>query len=112
MNPHFFKTASDFREWFVTHYDKEKEVWIGIYKKNSEKKGISYEEAVEEGLCFGWIDGLTKRFDEISYMIRFTPRRPKSNWTATNIAKVERLKKEGRMHQSGIAAFERRIANI
>jgi uncharacterized protein YdeI (YjbR/CyaY-like superfamily) len=108
MKPIFFKNASDFREWLVKHHETEREVWVGLYKKKSGKEGITYEEAVEQGLCFGWIDGLTKSIDDVSYMIRFTPRRQKSNWTATNIAKVERLKKEGLMHESGITAFDRR----
>ena len=108
MKPIFFKNAPDLREWFLKHHESEKEVWVGLYKKNSGKEGITYYEAVEQGLCFGWIDGLTKSIDGVSYMIRFTPRRPKSNWTATNIAKVERLKKEGLMHPSGLAAFNRR----
>lgn len=108
MKPIFFKNTTDFREWLGENHKTEKEVWVGLYKKNSGKEGIIYEEAVLQGLCFGWIDGLTKRIDEVSYMIRFTPRRPKSNWTATNIAKVERLKKAGLMHASGLAAFDRR----
>ena len=108
MEPVFFKNSSDFRNWFQQNHEIKKEVWVGLYKKKSGKEGITYEDAVLQGLCFGWIDGLTKSIDDISYMIRFTPRRLKSNWTVTNIAKVERLKKEGLMYPSGLAAFERR----
>lgn len=109
MNPIFFKNASEFRSWFAEYHENEKEVWVGLYKKRSGKEGITYEEAVLQGLCFGWIDGLTKGIDEVSYMIRFTPRRLKSSWTATNIAKIELLKKEGLMHPAGIKAYERRV---
>ena len=109
MQPKFFKSPLDLYEWFFKNHNKDKEVWIGIYKKNSGKKGITYQEAVDQALCFGWIDGLTKRIDDPSYMIRFTPRRAKSNWTETNVKIVERLKKEDLMHSSGLAAFERRI---
>jgi uncharacterized protein YdeI (YjbR/CyaY-like superfamily) len=108
MNPTFFKHASDFREWLLQQHESEKEVWVGLYKKTSGKEGITYDEAVEQALCFGWIDGLTKRVDEISYMIRFTPRRLKSNWTETNKKRVLELQKQGLLHPSGLAAFDRR----
>jgi uncharacterized protein YdeI (YjbR/CyaY-like superfamily) len=109
VKPIYFKTPQDLRVWFEKHHETEKEGWIGIYKKNSGKSGITYQEAVDQALCFGWIDGLTKRVDEVSYMIRFTPRRPKSSWTDTNVQIVERLKKEGLMHPAGLAAFDRRV---
>ncbi len=108
MKPTFFKNASDFREWLVKHHETENELQVGFYKKKSGKEGITYEESVEQALCFGWIDGITHGIDELSYMIRFTPRRAKSNWSATNIRIVERLKKEGLMEPAGDKAYQAR----
>lgn len=108
MIPTFFTTPLDFRSWLEKKHDQEKEIWVGLYKKNSDKKGITYLEAVEQGLCFGWIDSLTKRIDEESYMIRFTPRRPDGNWTETNVSKVLDLKKRGLLHPAGLRTFEER----
>lgn len=106
MKPKFFKTQSEFRGWLGKNHDKETEVWIGMYKKASGKAGINYDEALDEALCFGWIDGMAKGIDEESYMQRFTPRRPKSNWSKINKGHIERLTGEGRMMPSGIAAVE------
>lgn len=83
-------------------------MWVGLYKKKAQPKGITYEEAVEQGLCYGWIDSLTKTIDEERYMIRFTPRRPGGNWTETNIRKVLALQKQGLLRPAGLAAFEQR----
>src|SRR6185369_7952462 len=85
-----------------------KEILVGFHKKNSGKKSITYAEALDEALCFGWIDGVRRNFDETSYTIRFTPRKPRSIWSLVNVRHVERLQKEGRMHPAGTAAFERR----
>jgi uncharacterized protein YdeI (YjbR/CyaY-like superfamily) len=106
MKPKFFKSQSEFREWLNKNYDKEDEVWIGIYKKASGKEGINYDQALDEALCFGWIDGIVKKYDEDSYMQRFTPRRPKSNWSKNNVNHIERLTKEGKMMPFGLAAVE------
>jgi uncharacterized protein YdeI (YjbR/CyaY-like superfamily) len=84
------------------------ELWVGFFKKSSGKGGVTYAEAVDEALCFGWIDGLRKRVDELSYTQRFTPRRPKSNWSRINIQHVERLRKAERMTLAGIKAFAAR----
>src|SRR5438034_4752100 len=84
------------------------EIWVGFFKKDSGKGGLNYAEAVEEALCFGWIDGLKKRVDELSYTHRFTPRRPKSNWSRINIQHVERLKKAGCMTAAGLEAYAAR----
>ena len=81
------------------------EIWVGFFKKYSGKGGLTYAEAVDEALCFGWIDGLKKRVDELSYTHRFTPRKPKSNWSRINIQHVERLKKAGRMTPAGLEAY-------
>jgi len=85
MEPIFFSKHSDLRKWFEKNHDKEQELWVGYYKINSKKPGITWPESIDEALCFGWIDGIRKSIDEISYMIRFTQRKPKSNWSAVNI---------------------------
>jgi len=111
MNPKFFKTPSDFREWLAANHAKTKELWVGFYKKNSGKPSITWPESVDEALCFGWIDGLRKNIDEDSYMIRFSPRKPGSIWSAVNIRNAERLIKERRMQPAGLKAYEARKEN-
>jgi uncharacterized protein YdeI (YjbR/CyaY-like superfamily) len=108
MGIKFFKTPNELRKWFEENHSKKQEQLIGFYKKDSRKPSITYAEALDEALCFGWIDGVRKSIDEESYMIRFTPRNPKSYWSAVNTKNVERLKKLGRMHLSGIKVFESR----
>ena len=105
MNPRFFKTSADFREWLDQNHESLKELWVGYYKKGSGKPSISYPESVREALCFGWIDGLRKSIDEHSYKIRFTPRRPTSIWSNVNINYVEELKKLGLMEPAGLKAY-------
>ena len=102
MTPKFFKTPSTFRKWLAANHAKSKELWVGFYKKGSGKPSITWPESVEEALCFGWIDGIRKRIDEISYVIRFTPRKATSIWSAVNIARVEALEAEGRMTEAGV----------
>lgn len=101
IKPRFFKTVSDLRNWFIDEGESSKEIWIGFYKKGSGKTSVSYAEAVDQALCFGWIDGIRKRIDELSYTNRFTPRRPKSNWSKINMGHVERLTKAGHMMSPG-----------
>lgn len=108
MNPRFFKSPSDFRQWLESNHDKAREVWVGFYKKNSRKSGITYTEAVDEALCYGWIDGVRKGIDEIRYANRFTPRTARSNWSTVNVKRVGELTAEGRMRPSGLRAFEAR----
>ena len=103
-----FASAADFRAWLEKHHDKAPEQWVGFYKTGVPKTSMKYPEAVEEALCCGWIDGLTKRIDDEVYTIRFTPRRKTSNWTAINIAKISELTAAGRMHPAGLRAFEER----
>ena len=103
-----FKSASEFRRWLEANHARVTELWVGFYKKDSGKNGLTYAESVEEALCFGWIDGLKKRVDEFSYTHRFTPRKPKSNWSRINIQHVERLTKAGRMAPAGLKAFAAR----
>ncbi len=98
----YFESSPDWREWLAEHGVGKTEIWLGFYKKNSDKSGIDYEDAVNEALCFGWIDGLTKRVDEDSYKIRFTPRKPKGNWSPSNIKRVEELISSGKMTPAGL----------
>jgi uncharacterized protein YdeI (YjbR/CyaY-like superfamily) len=108
VTPVYFKSSTEFRRWLSKNHDKQSEVWIGMYKVASGKKGITYKEALDEALCFGWIDGVRKSADAESYVQRFTPRTAKSYWSAVNTKRVGELKKLGRMHGSGLSAFERR----
>ncbi len=107
-DPIIFPTAAEFRDWLEANHDKATELWVGYYRKGVDKKSMTYVQAVDEALCYGWIDGLTRRFDEEVTAQRFTPRRPTSNWSAINIGKVARLTAEGRMQPAGIRAFEGR----
>jgi len=110
IEPTFFSTPADFRAWLEEHHDTSQALWVGYYKKATGKPSITWPESVDEALCFGWIDGLRKRVDEASYMIRFTPRRETSKWSVVNIKRVEELTTLGRMHPAGLKAFEHRTA--
>jgi uncharacterized protein YdeI (YjbR/CyaY-like superfamily) len=107
----FFKTAADLRKWLEAHHESADELWVGLYKKGSGRASITWPEAVDEALCFGWIDGIRKRVDDDSYTNRLTPRRKGSVWSAINIARVAALTKEKRMRPAGLAAFAARKAN-
>jgi uncharacterized protein YdeI (YjbR/CyaY-like superfamily) len=111
LNPKFFRTPSEFRKWLEKNHAKKRELWLGFYKKASNKASIRWPESVDEALCFGWIDGIRKRVDEISYRIRFTPRRRGSIWSAINIKRASELTKEKRMRPAGLKAFAARIEN-
>jgi uncharacterized protein YdeI (YjbR/CyaY-like superfamily) len=108
VTPVYFTSPNEFRRWLTKNHDKVTELWIGMYKVSSGRKGITYKEALDEALCFGWIDGVRKSLDGESYVQRFSPRRAKSYWSAVNTKRVGDLKKLGRMHDAGLAAFERR----
>lgn len=108
MKLKYFKTAASFRQWLEANHASATELWLGFYKKDSGKVGITYAEALDEALCFGWIDGLKKRVDEFSFTHRFTRRKPKSNWSLINLRHVERLKKAGLMRAAGLKAFAAR----
>ena len=103
-----FRDATGFRQWLEEHHGTERELWMGFYKKGVAKESIAYPEAVDEGLCFGWIDGITYRVDDELYTIRFTPRTKRSTWSVLNVRRVGELTAAGRMHPAGIAAFEAR----
>lgn len=111
MEIKFFAKQADFRKWLEKNHDKKTEVIVGFYKVGSGKPSMTWPQAVDEALCFGWIDGVRRGIDEESYCNRFTPRKPNSNWSSINIAKVEKLLKEGLMTPMGLAAFEKRNEN-
>jgi uncharacterized protein YdeI (YjbR/CyaY-like superfamily) len=106
-----FPSAGDFRAWLEANHDSASELWVGFYKKGVDKTSISYLEAVDEGLCYGWIDGITRRIDDEVYAIRFTPRHKQSTWSAINVARVGELNAAGRMHAAGLRAFGARTSN-
>ena len=108
MKPQFFAHPSQFRKWMEKHHDKVSELWVGFYKKDSGKDSITWPQAVDEALCFGWIDGIRKAIDSVSYMIRFTPRKSTSIWSAVNIKRAKELMELGLMHPAGIAIFKNR----
>ena len=110
MNATFFASAAEFRRWLEQHHSTASELVLGFYKKASGKTGLSYLEAVDEALCFGWIDGVRRSLDENRYTGRFSPRKARSNWSLINIRHVERLTKLGRMHPAGLAAYAARTA--
>lgn len=106
--PLFFATPAGWRTWLDKNHANTEEVWVGFYKRESGEPSISWPESVDAALCFGWIDGVRKSLGAISYMIRFTPRKPRSTWSAINIRRVGELKKAGLMRPAGLAAFEKR----
>jgi uncharacterized protein YdeI (YjbR/CyaY-like superfamily) len=104
--PIFFATPADFRDWLDRHHETESELLVGFYRKDTGKPSITWPESVDEALCVGWIDGIRRSRDAESYTIRFTPRKPRSIWSAINIARVAELTREGRMKPAGLRAFE------
>jgi uncharacterized protein YdeI (YjbR/CyaY-like superfamily) len=99
-------TAAEWRRWLERHHDTETGVWLLIAKKHATRPGPSLVEATEEALCFGWIDSAMRPVDEERYVLRYTPRRAKSNWSAVNKERAERLIREGRMTEAGLATIE------
>jgi uncharacterized protein YdeI (YjbR/CyaY-like superfamily) len=108
VKPTFFATAAEFRRWLERHHDSERELLVGFYKRGSGRPSMTWPESVDQALCFGWIDGVRKRIDNDAYTIRFTPRRPRSIWSAINIRRVNELKEQGLMQPGGLRAFEQR----
>ena len=109
--PKFFATLTDWRAWLEEHHANADELWVGFYKRGSGRPSITWPESVDGALCFGWIDGVRYSIDDTSYKIRFTPRKPRSTWSAINIKRVKELIKLESMHPAGLAAFEKRDAN-
>jgi uncharacterized protein YdeI (YjbR/CyaY-like superfamily) len=97
-----FASRAKWRAWLQQHHRQEKEAWLIHYKKGANPGALTYEEAVEEALCFGWIDGLLRSLDADTFALRYSPRRPNSTWSASNIRRVERLIREGRMSAAGL----------
>jgi uncharacterized protein YdeI (YjbR/CyaY-like superfamily) len=106
--PRFFRSHEAFRAWLERHHATDRELWVGFYNKASGNAGLTYPEAVDQALCFGWIDGVKKRVDEASYMHRFSPRTRDSYWSAVNTKRFKQLVKLGVVGAAGLEAFERR----
>lgn len=106
MKARFFKNQITFRKWLDENHNKKTELIVGFYKVKSGKLNMTWSQSVDEALCYGWIDGIRRSIDEESYCIRFTPRRPNSNWSAVNIKKVEELTKNGLMQPAGLAIYK------
>jgi len=109
MTPIFFADAPAFRAWLDTHAATSTELLVGFYKVGSGQPCMSWSESVDEALCHGWIDGRRKRIDNETYSIRFTPRKPSSIWSLVNIAKMDKLRAEGKMQPAGDACFALRL---
>ena len=103
--PTFFAESADFRAWLEANHSSSDHLWVGYFRKSTKKVSVTWEDTVDEAVCYGWIDGIRKSRDHESYVIRFTPRKKKSVWSKRNIDLVERLTAEGRMKPEGLAAF-------
>jgi uncharacterized protein YdeI (YjbR/CyaY-like superfamily) len=106
--PRFFASPAEWRAWLEKHHAVAEELWVGLYKRQSGLPSITWPESVDGALCFGWIDGVRKSIDQVSYKIRFTPRKPRSIWSAINIKRAKELSKLGLMQAAGLAAFGKR----
>jgi uncharacterized protein YdeI (YjbR/CyaY-like superfamily) len=106
MDPAFFATPDEWRAWLEEHHDTVPELWVGFHTKSSGRPSITWPEAVDQALCFGWIDGVRKSVDAGRYVIRFTPRRRKSIWSSVNVGRVEKLTRRGLMHPAGLATYQ------
>jgi uncharacterized protein YdeI (YjbR/CyaY-like superfamily) len=108
----FFTTPAEFGAWLEANHAQASELWVGFHKKGSGLPSMTWPEAVDEALCFGWIDGVRKSIDETSYANRFTPRKSRSTWSAININRVQELGAEGRMRPAGLRAFAARAEEL
>ena len=102
----YVTSREEWRAWLTKHHQAETEVWLIYYKKHTGRPRISYDEAVEEALCFGWIDSIGKRMDDEKFAQKFTPRRDRANWSALNKRRVQKLIREGRMTEAGLAKID------
>ena len=105
--PTFFKSPAEWRSWLERHHAREPELLVGLYRKEL-GRGPTYHEALDEALAFGWIDGVRRNYDELSYTIRFSPRKPKSIWSGVNLKRVDELIAAGRMAEPGLRAWRER----
>jgi uncharacterized protein YdeI (YjbR/CyaY-like superfamily) len=101
-----FASAQELEKWFAESHMKSDGIWVRFFKKNSDIPSVSYDEALDAALCFGWIDGQLKKYDQVSWLRKFTPRRPKSVWSKRNRGHAERLIKAGKMHKAGLQEVE------
>jgi uncharacterized protein YdeI (YjbR/CyaY-like superfamily) len=108
MKSLYFATPEDWRRWLAGHHATTDELWVGLHKKGSGRPSITWPEAVDGALCYGWIDGVRRSVDESRYTIRFTPRRPGSAWSAVNLKRVAQLTRKGLMAPAGIEVFQNR----
>jgi uncharacterized protein YdeI (YjbR/CyaY-like superfamily) len=108
VTPRYFATPNELRAWLQEHHATADELWVGFYKKGSGRPSISWPEAVDEALCFGWVDSIRKRIDEERYVNRFTPRKPNRTWSAKNVRRFEELASQRRVRAAGRRAFEQR----
>jgi uncharacterized protein YdeI (YjbR/CyaY-like superfamily) len=108
--PKAFRTQGDFRRWLEAHHETVTELSLRCFKTHASEMGVTYREALDEALCFGWIDGVRHSFDDDSFVVRFTPRKPKSYWSAVNLKRARELEAEGRMRPPGLAALRARSA--
>jgi uncharacterized protein YdeI (YjbR/CyaY-like superfamily) len=107
----FFRTPGAFRDWLKQHHGQADAQWVGYYRKSSGKRSITWPESVDEALCYGWIDGIRQSIDDLSYRIRFTPRKPGSIWSSVNIKRAQALIEQRRMQPAGLKAYEARKEN-
>ncbi|TAL60920.1 MAG: hypothetical protein EPN88_15280 [Bacteroidetes bacterium] len=105
----YLKTREEWHKWLIENYSTSEEIWLIYYKKPSGKPRIPYIDAVEEALCFGWIDGKIKKINEDYFIQRFTPRRPNSRWSKYNLERVQKLINEGRMRPEGLKAYKKAL---
>ncbi len=108
MKPRHFRKPEDFRRWLAANGTKEKEIWVGFYRKALDKVGMDYREALDEALCAGWIDGVRKTVDAERYVQRFSPRTKTSVWSVVNLKRVKELVAAGRMTKVGLEVYENR----
>jgi uncharacterized protein YdeI (YjbR/CyaY-like superfamily) len=106
MNPIFFASPGEFRDWLAENHDRATEVLVGFHKKHTGKPTLTWPQSVDEALCYGWIDGIRRSLGADAYTIRFTPRKTKSTWSAVNLKRVPELIAEGRMQPAGLKAYE------
>jgi len=111
MTPRAFASAAAFRAWLEEHGGDTPELPLRLFKVHARHRGLTYKDALDGALCFGWIDGVRRSLDADSFSVRFTPRKPRSRWSAVNVRRAKELVAEGRMHATGLAAFEARTAD-
>jgi uncharacterized protein YdeI (YjbR/CyaY-like superfamily) len=100
------RTTGEWEDWLARNHNEASEIWVRLFNKNAPEPGMSYGEAVEVALCFGWIDSMARKYDEVSRVQRFSRRKPRSPWSASNVERVQRLIEAGRMQEPGLRQIE------